>query len=123
MSIRQHSVRRPDKLQANYTERAYIRPANYFWLRIVVRELCATGLVSNVESLCAVPNNQYVTFMSPQLEVQGLEVAYAPRTSVSISALLDVSFAVGGEILGILGESGSGKTTLAGSLLNLPQPA
>lgn len=61
--------------------------------------------------------------MSPQLQVQGLDVAYAPRTSVSIWALLDVSFAVGGEILGILGESGSGKTTLAGSLLNLPQPA
>src|SRR4051794_11412022 len=62
------------------------------------------------------------TSMPPLLDVQGLTVVFADRTS-SVTAVDRVSFTIDrGETLGLVGESGSGKSVTAFSLLRLLQP-
>ena len=57
------------------------------------------------------------------LEVRDLTVRYEPKLHAAMTAVDDVSFALGdGEFVGLVGESGSGKSTLGLTLLRLLQP-
>ncbi|MDQ6883336.1 MAG: ABC transporter ATP-binding protein [Candidatus Dormibacteraeota bacterium] len=58
--------------------------------------------------------------MQGLLDVKGLSVRYEPKLHRPLTAVEDVTFAIGeGEFVGLIGESGSGKTTLGMTLLRL----
>ncbi len=58
----------------------------------------------------------------PLVEVEGLTIAFRSRRGAA-KAVTDISFALGRERLGVVGESGAGKSTIGRALLGLLPPS